>query len=863
MDVGHKCILLVEDEAFIAMEEADALSELGHRVVTVYSGGEAVEKVRASADEIDLILMDINLGQGMDGIEAARDILTTHDIPIVFLSSHSEKEVIERIESVTSYGYVLKKSGMTVLKASIAMAFKLHAAYRRLKEKENQASESEKNYRAIFENTGTAVVIFNEESVIVHANAQFESLSGYSRDEIEGKMTWSDFVSPEDLEKMLAWHRLRNDNCKDVPRQYEFTFVTKAGVARDIFLTVEMIPGSMKRVASLMDITDRKMAERILFESEARYRRMFENSIMGIFQTNSEGELVSINPALAAMLGYASIDELLAAVDRKASRLYADPRERDKYVGMIIGSDSLRKFESEFIKKDGTIAVGLLYAWPRYDTRGTLLGIEGFVDDVTERKRAEEKLTETLRQLDDIIEFLPDATFVIDRDRKVIYWNKAIEHMTGVKKADMMGKGDYAYAVPFYGERRPILIDLVDHTTAELEANYTQVRRVENNVYAETYIAHMNQGRGLYLRGSAAPLFDSDGERIGAIEIIRDITERKYAEEALRESESKYRQLFTHAPAGIWEVDFTTGRFVRVNSLICEYTGYSEEELLTMNTFDILTDESKKILMERLKKIQAGENVPDVLEYLIKEKNGNTRWVELYNDFIRHDGIIVGSTVVAHDISERKRAEEKINDLLAEKELLLKEVHHRIKNNMNTIMSLLALQSTAAKETAVSAALNDAVRRMQGMAVLYDKLYRSENLREISIQSYLSTLVDEVMAMFPGDTVVRVEKHIEDIRLGVTVLSSLGMIVNELITNAMKYAFTGMAEGIITVSVTSHDNRATLAIKDNGRGIPGYVDVEKSGGFGFTLVRMLVKQLKGNLSIAGDGGATIAIDFTL
>ncbi len=722
MDPGQTCILLVEDEAFIAMVEAESLSDMGYRVVTVYSGDEAVEKVRAAAGEIDLILMDINLGQGMDGIEAAREILKIRDIPIVFLTSHSEKEIVERIESVTSYGYVIKKTGMTVLAASMAMAFKLHAAYGALKEKENQASESEKKYRAIFENTGTAVVIINEDAVIVHANAQFVSLSGYSKDEIEGSRKWSDFVSAEDLDKMLAWHRLRNERNNDAPRQYEFTFVAKSGDARDIFLTVDMIPGTMMRVASLMDITDRKRAERVLLDSEARYRRMFENSIMGIFQTNPEGELVSINPALAAMLGYGSTEELLNAVDRKASRLYADPRERDKYVGMIVGSDSLRKFESEFIKKDGTTAVGYLYAWPRYDIKGTFQGIEGFVDDVTERKRIEE---------------------------------------------------------------------------------------------------------------------------------------------ALRESEVKYRQLFTHAPAGIWEIDFTTGRFIRVNSLICEYTGYSEEELLTMSTFDILTDESKQLLMERLKKIHAGETVSDVLEYRIKEKNGNTRWVELHNDFIRHDGKIVGATVVAYDISERKQAEEQIRNLLSEKELLLKEVHHRIKNNMNTIMSLLSLQSAAAKETAVSVALNDAVRRMQGMSVLYDKLYRSENLREISIKSYLSTLVDEIIAMFPGDTAVRVEKHIGDVRLGVTALSSLGMIVNELITNAMKYAFTGMTEGIITVSVTSQDNRAILIVKDNGGGIPGSVDIEKSGGFGFTLVRMLVKQLKGGLSIEREGGTSIVIDFAI
>ncbi len=861
VDSAQISILLVENEMLTAMEEAEALTGMGYRVITVHSGAEAIEKVRVAEDEINLILMDIDLDSGMDGIEVAREILKSHDIPVVFLSSHTEKDIVERVERITSYGYVVKNTGMTVLAASINMAFRLHEAHRALREKETLISESEKNYRAIFENTGTATVIFNEDAVISHVNAQFEYLSGYSRQEVEGRKKWTDFVTGEDLGRMLAINRSRREKKDDVPRQYEFRFITKSGDIRDISLTVDMIPGTMKSVASLMDITERKRAEEIRRVSEERYRRIFENSIMGIFQTNTGGELVSINPALASMLGYGSSDELLASIDKKVTRLYANPLQRERNVAMITGSDSLRKFEGEFKKKDGSLAIGYLYAWPVYDETGRVQGIEGFVDDITERKRAEDKLNATLRQLDDIIEFLPDATFVIDRERKVIYWNKAMELMTGVKKEDMLGKGNYAYAIPFYGERRPILIDLVDLTMAELEAKYTYVRRVENNVYAETYIPNMNQGAGIYLWGSAAPLFDSSGQRIGAIEIIRDVTERKRAEDSLRESEKKYRQLFTHAPAGIWEVDFSRGRFVRVNSLICEYTGYTEEELLTMNTLDILTDESKALLIERIKKIHAGEPVPENLEYCIREKDGRTRWVELHNDFIRQDGRIVGATVVAHDIGERKRADEKIKNLLAEKELLLKEVHHRIKNNMTTVMSLLSLQSSTVSDPSAVAALKDAARRMQSMSVLYDKLYRSENMREIPIRNYLSALIDEITAMFPNNAAVRIEKQLDDLVLGVDVLSPLGIIINELLTNAMKHAFSGMDNGVINVSVSARGNRATLVVSDNGTGIPESINIENSPGFGLTLVRMLVRKLKGKMSVDRDRGTRIVLEF--
>ena len=175
---------------------------------------------------------------------------------------------------------------------------------------------------------------------------------------------------------------------------------------------------------------------------------------------------------------------------------------------------------------------------------------------------------------------------------------------------------------------------------------------------------------------------------------------------------------------------------------------------------------------------------------------------------MRRDGEIVGLTVSSRDITERKRAEEKINALLEEKELLLREVHHRIKNNMNTMVSLLSLQSETMEDWKAVAALEDAKSRLQIMSVLYDKLYRTENLREMSIKDYLPALVDEIIDVFPNKASVQIETRIDDFVLGVKLLSPLGIIVNELLTNAMKYAFIGRDDGLITVSA---------AIKDQSR----------------------------------------------
>jgi PAS domain-containing protein/DNA-binding CsgD family transcriptional regulator len=157
--------------------------------------------------------------------------------------------------------------------------------------------------------------------------------------------------------------------------------------------------------------------------------------------------------------------------------------------------------------------------------------------DISERKRAEEALQAAHRQLMDIIEFLPDATFVIDLERRVIAWNKAIEEMTGVKKEDMLGKGDYAYAVPFYGEPRPVTIDLVLEWDTEGTGQYKFVKQEADALLSASYAPMTYKGKGAHLSGKASPLFDAEGRVIGAIESIRDLTEQKRTEEALRSRE--------------------------------------------------------------------------------------------------------------------------------------------------------------------------------------------------------------------------------------------------------------------------------------------------------------------------------------
>jgi len=204
---------------------------------------------------------------------------------------------------------------------------------------------------------------------------------------------------------------------------------------------------------------------------------------------------------------------------------------------------------------------------------------------------------------------------------------------------------------------------------------------------------------------------------------------------------------------------------------------------------------------------------------------------------------------------------EKIKNLLAEKEILLKEVHHRIKNNMSTMMSLLLLQSKAQESPDTVMVLKDAMNRLQSMEMLYERLYCSEDFREISIQDYLPPLMDEIAGTFPCRDMVKIETEMADVVLSARVLSPLGIILNELITNSMKYAFAGRDEGVITVSVSLNNDRVILVFEDNGNGVPESVEMEKSTGFGLQLVALLADQLKGSIRLERGNGAKFILEF--
>ena len=281
-------------------------------------------------------------------------------------------------------------------------------------------------------------------------------------------------------------------------------------------------------------------------------------------------------------------------------------------------------------------------------------------------QQAEIQRQEAQQRFADIVEFLPDATFVVDQDKKIIAWNLACECMTGAQEDSLLGQGDYAYAEPFFGERRPILIDLLDRPMPEVEATYKYIKRQDDRVYGESFVPRLRKGQGAHLWGVASPLYDQHGQRYGAIQAIRDVTEQKQMEEVLRVNEKKYRELVMLANSIIlrWTPD---GRVTFLNEFGQKFFGYSEPEILGRHVVGTIVpgDETTgRDLRSLIADITAD---PKQFERNINEnirRNGERVWIDWTNKTVFDEqGRIKEILSIGSDITEHKNAEEQIHRL--------------------------------------------------------------------------------------------------------------------------------------------------------------------------------------------------------
>ncbi|MDO9036451.1 MAG: PAS domain-containing protein, partial [Methanoregula sp.] len=285
-------------------------------------------------------------------------------------------------------------------------------AEREIRESGESLRASEAMYRAIFNNTGSATIIIEEDTTISVVNPEFERIMGYSKDEVEGKKYWTGFVAPEDVEQMNRYHRLRRIDHDKAPRNYEFRFITKELQVRNAYLTIGVIPGTKKTIASFVDITENKHAEEALKESERKYRSILENIQDVYYRSDREGNLIMISPSGVRLLGYGSESEIIGK--NIADTLYADPSERRLFLQDLEKDGFVNNFEVTLKRCDGTTVPVETSSHKYHNGDGNFLGVEGIFRDINRRKRAEEAVQRSEATYRTIFENTGTATVLIE-----------------------------------------------------------------------------------------------------------------------------------------------------------------------------------------------------------------------------------------------------------------------------------------------------------------------------------------------------------------------------------------------------------------------------------------------------------------
>ena len=762
-EAKQKTILLVEDEGIIALTEAQTLKAFDYNVVVANSGEKAIEFVNRNT-EINLILMDIDLGKGIDGTEVAREILQQHELPIVFLSGHTEKEIVRKTEKITSYGYIVKGSNLTILDASIKMAFKLFEA--------NQKTNAVNNkLEALVGAIPDLIVVVDKDGFIwAHAVGPQGTVASHPINSIIG-MNLKEVLSAGEYEKHLSLF----GKCRETGVMQEHTYrITVNGQEKYIEIRLSRIDND-QILAILRDITERKGTEDELKQSQALLNEMGKLAKIGAWKVDAASGFVQWTDELYRIC---EVDPSVKMTIDRNMKLYT-PASREMMTRIIrrtMETGEPFDLEAEIITEKGNKKLLHLQGKAGY-TNGKITHRIGVTQDITELKASESALREFNLRYRAFFEASPDGVVIIDPETQTFAeFNDQACRQLGYSREE-------------FARLKVPDVDYIENP-AEVKNRIETVISLGRDDFETFQITKQGEIRNVSV---IAQYIDFGGRKFYHC-IWRDITNQRQAEQVLKESEEKYRIIFNNEIYAIGIIDYKTLKLLDVNEAYTRVYGYCRKELLSgMTIHDITAQHEESEAATVQAKHEGTIYIP--LRYH-RKKDGTVFPVEIVAGLYEWKGRKV-LFALSHDISDRLEAEKKITTLLEEKNLLLKEVHHRIKNNMSTMLSLLSLQANRLKDPAAVAALKNAQNLMRSMGILYDKLFHSDSLVDMSVLDYFPPLIEEILGILPSNTKVSTEMRINDFVLGVKELSALGIIVNELITNAVKYAFPGRAVGRI------------------------------------------------------------------
>jgi PAS domain S-box-containing protein len=337
---------------------------------------------------------------------------------------------------------------------------------------------------------------------------------------------------------------------------------------------------------------------------------------------------------------------------------------------------------------------------------------------------------------------------------------------------------------------------------------------------------------------------------------------RRQAEEALRESEEMFRTVVENSQSGIVLIN-DEFRPVYANDELLKIIGYSRRELLRQDFRRLLDEESRELIIDRYHRRQKGEDVPSRYEFTFVRKDGQKRLMEISSSVIKDSKNRSLTISQMRDITEERQADERLRASMKEQEVLLKEIHHRVKNNLQIISSLLNLQSQHIQDPAALAMFQESRLRVRSMAMVHEKLYRSKDLSHVDFKEYIPSLAYHLFQIYGVNSeAIALTIDVDDAYLDINSAIPCGLLVSELISNTLKHAFPDGRRGEVKVRMKPlADGFMELVVSDNGIGLEKDLDLKNTDSFGLQLVDMLTEQLQGTVAIDRNGGTSITVRF--
>ncbi|MBZ0203521.1 MAG: PAS domain S-box protein [Ignavibacteria bacterium] len=789
---------------------------------------------------------------------------------------------------------------------------------------EDFLSHSEEKFRAVAESTPAQIVIFQGDN-FVYANPYSKVVTGYTPEELIGMNFWA-LVHPDSIDLARERGRARQQG-KNVVDNYELKIRTKSGDEKWINYSARVIEFNLKPavIGIATDISEKKKILEEIKESRQKYKAFIEQSTEGIYRIEALKPVPVIlppaeqvneildsfytaecNDAMAKMYGYSSAEEL---VGKKMSEfLLPDDKDNREMIAYFVENNyRITDAESSEIDKDGNIkyfqnnAVGVI-------EKGLLARVWGMQKDITARKKVDQQLKENIEYskilnyfttsllkqntveeiLWDITEncfsklsFVDCAIYLLDEKsgmllQKAAYGRKNIRGFEILNPLHLkMGEGIIGSAAQ-RGEA-----EIVPDTSKDPRYVIDDELRL-----SEIAVPIHSEGKVIGVIDSEHPdkNFFKDFH-LSILKSIASLCSVKIVQalhlEEIKKSEERYRTFVKQSSEGIYRLEFKEP--VPVNLAIDEqikimirnayigecndvyanmYGMNKAEELFGKNTGELAYVNINEIERDR-KFIMNNYNTIEE-ESIEKDLNGNTRYFMGNAVGIIENGSLVSIWGVKRDITEKKKSEETLKKSLNEKEILLKEIHHRVKNNLQIVTSLLKLQSSYVQDEKVKLLFKESQNRVKSMSLIHQKLYQTKDLANIDFKEYVQTVATHLQHSFGMlEDRVKIEIDVTNIFMSIDNAIPAGLIINELISNALKHAFADGRTGKIFISAAYDEFKMEywLVIRDDGIGIPKNFDINEAKSFGLKLVLTLVEQMSGTLEFVSMGGSEFRINF--